>query len=257
MASIRWTGKFSNEWETAGNWKGGSVPGASDTAIVPSGSAVDVGNAPIPPDWANPTGIEVGSVNLASGASLALINGSPYILQNPGDPTQFGAFSSTTFTIDGTATSVIAGTLSVEPGSFLYATGTLKVDGMISLDAASSISQDFSVISILGILQGVDLVGTGSVVMSDSFLNNLIGGGRRFAVTQDVLTNHVTIMGSGFLGDGYLTLINDGTIESTGSVSPLVIDPGAGVMTNNGLVLANGSAGCSSSMRQWSTIPRA
>ena len=49
------------------------------------------------------------------------------------------------------------------------------------------------------------------------------------------LTNHDTISGAGTIGDAYLTLVNDGTIDATGSHG-LVIDTGINSSTSHGVV---------------------
>src|SRR6185295_8197551 len=58
-----------------------------------------------------------------------------------------------------------------------------------------------------------------------------------------VLTNtDNTISGAGHIGEGPLTLVNDGTIIATGS-NALLIDTGANIVVNAGTLEATGSGG--------------
>ncbi|HEY0037458.1 MAG TPA: hypothetical protein VGB66_12255, partial [Longimicrobium sp.] len=58
-----WTGAVSADWGTGGNWAGGVVPAAVDTAVVPTG-------VPFFPALSAATAI--GGVNVADGATLSL-----------------------------------------------------------------------------------------------------------------------------------------------------------------------------------------
>src|ERR1700754_2541960 len=66
----------------------------------------------------------------------------------------------------------------------------------------------------------VSLTGGGKVTMTDDAHNFIVSDG-----SDATLTNSDTISGAGTIGDGHLTLVNDGTIDATGSHA-LIIDTG-------------------------------
>jgi hypothetical protein len=74
--------------------------------------------------------------------------------------------------------------------------------------------------------------------MSDN-VGNVIAG-----TAPDVTLTNIdnTITGAGHLGDGSLSLVNDGTIIATG-VNALLIDTGSNVIVNAGTLEATGSGG--------------
>src|SRR5262249_16541312 len=82
------------------------------------------------------------------------------------------------------------------------------------------------------------LSGGGQVATSDN-ASNVIFGGDASAVLDNVDT---TISGAGQLGQGQLTLHNEGTIAATGT-NALVIDTGANAILNTGTLRANGAGG--------------
>ena len=74
--------------------------------------------------------------------------------------------------------------------------------------------------------------------MSDSMENVITGTASDVALTN--VDN--TITGAGQLGAGQMTLVNQGTIDATGS-NPLVIDTGANAVQNSGTLEASGAGG--------------
>ena len=113
--------------------------------------------------------------------------------------------------------------------------GTISNTGTIELLSTGD-ETDLQIVA-----QGITLTGAGHVVLSDS-AENVIGG-----TSADVTLTNVdnTIDGSGDLGGGRLTLVNDshGIIAATGAFNQLTIDTGAGSFTNHGVVLSNGAGG--------------
>jgi hypothetical protein len=85
---------------------------------------------------------------------------------------------------------------------------------------------------------GITLQGGGHVGLSDNG-HNVISG----TASTVTLTNVDNIIeGAGQLGAGHLTLVNQGTIDATGT-SSLVIDTGTNAVTNSGTLEATGTGG--------------
>jgi fibronectin-binding autotransporter adhesin len=114
-------------------------------------------------------------------------------------------------------------TVGVSDGTTLELVSTITDSGNISLDALFNGTE-------LQISGPVSLTGGGDVTMSDSS-HNLIGSDGSAAT----LTNYDTISGAGTIGDAHLTLVNEGTIDATGSHA-LVIDTGVNSFIPAGIV---------------------
>jgi hypothetical protein len=84
------------------------------------------------------------------------------------------------------------------------------------------------------------LKGTGALTMTDWSQNAIVSDG-----AAATLGNAATIAGSGEIGDGNLTLVNQagGVIDATGSNAALTINTGANSVRNSGLIEATGAAG--------------
>ncbi len=80
------------------------------------------------------------------------------------------------------------------------------------------------------------LSGGGKVSLSSSGNNLITDDGNPRTLTN--LNN--TISGAGTIGDSDLTLVNSGTIDANISGGTLTIETGANVITNAGLMEANG-----------------
>lgn len=154
VAAIQWAGGGSN-WNTGGNWVGGSAPTSSDDALIPSGAT------PYP----QVTGTQVaGSVTIESSASLTIatgdtldlagsmtingtltINGSGMLMLE-GDYTNAGLFNanSSTIVLDGTADQTVdpGGT---DVGKPLYKLTINKSSGSAILASALSIQNDLDI----------------------------------------------------------------------------------------------------------------
>ncbi|MBZ9711559.1 adhesin, partial [Mesorhizobium sp. ESP7-2] len=136
------------------------------------------------------------------------------------------------FVFDQTPVVNNAGTMTLSDGALLPLSGTINNTGLISLDAASNET-------LLQLIQhGITLQGGGQIVLSDSDWNVISG------TSTDVTLTNVdnTISGAGQLGDGLLSLNNQGTIIATGTHA-LVIDTGANTTVNSGTLEATGSGG--------------
>ena len=131
----------------------------------------------------------------------------------------------------GLLTGVQARTLSVANGTVLEITGTVHNTGTIALDATAN-GADLAVVS------GARLTGSGKVTLSNN-AGNLIGSNGAPA-TLTIVNN--TIVGAGTIGDGDLTLINQGVINAKLS-SALVINTGSNTITNSGKLESTSSGG--------------
>ncbi len=140
-------------------------------------------------------------------------------------------------TLDGSAHAIILkGALEVATGSTMTVLGTITNSGTIGLNS-TAYNSDLIINS-----PTLTLNGGGIVALSDSNTADRIYG----ASAADVLDNvNNTIEGSGQLGAGQLTLINAGTISSTGT-SGLTISLGStGTNTATGKLLGVGTGGLS------------
>jgi hypothetical protein len=82
------------------------------------------------------------------------------------------------------------------------------------------------------------LQGGGALIMSDNDLNAIFGSDPSVTLTN---VDNV-ISGAGQLGDGQMTLVNEGSIIANGSHA-LVIDTGTNTVLNSGTLEATGSGG--------------
>jgi len=122
--------------------------------------------------------------------------------------------------------------MSVGDGAILPIGGTIDNTGTIALNSNGEES-DLEVLA-----RGASLTGGGQVVLSDNS-QNVVFGGDASAVLDNVDN---TISGAGQLGNGQLTLMNEGIIEATGA-NALIIDTGANAIINSGTLAANGAGG--------------
>ena len=142
------------------------------------------------------------------------------------------ALSASNFVFDQEPISNNTGTMSIGDGAMLPLGGTIDNTGTIAIDSTG----DESDLEIL--VRGATLQGGGQVVLSDNSQNIVFGGD-----PSAILTNvDNTISGAGQLGNGQLTLDNEGIIDATGT-NALVIDTGANTVTNSGTLEATGAGG--------------
>ena len=111
----------------------------------------------------------------------------------------------------------------ISDGAILPLSGIIDNTGTIELNSTGS-ATDLELIE-----HGITLQGHGQVILSDSGENVITG-----TVSDVKLTNvDNTISGAGHLGDGQMTLVNEGTIIATGT-NALDIDTGTNVVVNTG-----------------------
>ncbi len=211
---------------------GGTLGGSGTIATQISGSDSTLNNVTI----------RFGTtVTASAGTTLDLTN----LITNNGE-----IDAATGGTIDLESVTIVGGTLS-GPGTIATVSGadtlngvaiasgtTIKVTDNTALDLKGTIvnsgtialnsSGDFTQLKISG---NVSLNGaSGHMTLTDNINNFIVSDG--LAAT---LTNSNTITGAGTIGDTLLTLVNNGTIDATGTHA-LIIDTGINTPTGAGLV---------------------
>ena len=204
---VSWVSAVDGDFADAGKWNPNSVPGSTDDAfITASGSAYTVTSL---------ADVSVNSISIGADATLAIGGPSTFTVANG---TEFGS---------------IAGNVTVGDGSTLALHWNIDNSGVISLNS----NGDATTLSIVG---STTFSGQGHINLTD-YGNNVITGAGAGAILTNVDN---TISGSGQLGGGQLTLVNDqhGTIDATGPDAPLIINTQHNVVTNYGTLEATGLA---------------
>ena len=179
-----------------------------------------------------------GGMMLAAGGNI-ILGGNATIVGGTLAVSGGGAFfEQNAATLDGSSQAVTnSGTIVDQNDTNLSLLGTLNNTGTLSLQSGG-----YQTNLIVGSAAGgttTTLSGGGTVLMSDNGNNRIYG-----VVGSDTLVNlDNTISGAGEIGAGQLVLVNDSTIDATGS-NALVIDPG-GTVINDGLMEATGAGGLS------------
>jgi hypothetical protein len=140
------------------------------------------------------------------------------------------SLSANNFAFDQTPIIQNPGTMSIGDGAILPLGGIINNTGTIALNSMGD-ETDLEV-------HGLTLQGGGRVILSDNTQNVIYGSGTNVSLTN--LDN--TISGAGQLGEGQLSLVNDATIDATGT-NALVIDTGNNVIANAGTLEATGRGG--------------
>jgi hypothetical protein len=118
----------------------------------------------------------------------------------------------------------------VSDGVTLPLSGTVNNTGTITLASTGDATKL--------LVTDVTLQGGGQVILSDNSHNIITGTDPSATLTN--IDN--TISGVGHLGNGQMTLVNDGTIIADGN-NRLIIDTGANVITNFGTLQSTGAGG--------------
>jgi hypothetical protein len=162
------------------------------------------------------------TVTVESGATLnggTLTTSSGGLIQVPGG--QSATFSGLT----------TSGTLAVQNNAQALLSGVINNTGTLQVNSSGNFTE-------LRISGSATLSGAGSVALADNVNNFILGnsGGESF-------TNQQSIVGpGGNIGDGNLTITNQGTINATLSAhgNCITIQPGTGGFTNTGTLEATG-----------------
>jgi len=136
-------------------------------------------------------------------------------------------------TLDGSSQTVTnQAAIQVQDNTTLTLLGIITNDGTISLDT------NYHNTDLIAGSATVTLTGGGTISLGEGASNNRVYG----ATGTDTLVNlNNTIEGSGQIGAGQLTLINDATINANGTLA-LILDTG-NTVTNNKLIEATGAGG--------------
>ncbi|MEH2476841.1 VCBS repeat-containing protein [Nitrobacteraceae bacterium AZCC 2146] len=125
-----------------------------------------------------------------------------------------------------------ASSMVISDGAILPLSGVVNNTGTIALNSTGD-KTDLELIQY-----GITLEGGGALTLSDSSANVIFG-----TDSSVIFTNvNNTISGAGQLGEGQMTLINEGTIDATGT-NALVLDTGSNIITNSGILEATGAGG--------------
>ena len=143
-----------------------------------------------------------------------------------------GALTASDFVFGQTPVTNNTGSMAVSDGVMLPLSGIVNNTGTIALNSAGDTTE------IELIQNGITLQGHGQLTLSDNSANAIFGTDP--SVTFTNVDN--TISGAGQLGEGQMTLINEATIIANGT-NALVIDTGANVVSNSGVLEATGSGG--------------
>src|SRR3984957_18600248 len=111
------------------------------------------------------------------------------------------------------------GTYNILNNATTVISGTITNNGTINLLASGNATE-------LDLAANTTITGTGAVVLGSGSTNYILGG------SGVVLTNDSTIEGAGNIGDGALTITNNGTLDANVTGANLVIAPGNGGFTN-------------------------
>jgi hypothetical protein len=151
---------------------------------------------------------------------------------------EFVVTSNNTGTLDGSSAAVvIAGAVAVNNQATLTLLGSIENIAGIAVQSSNQ-PTDLIIGPSSGNAGTATLFDGGTITLSDNPNNYILGGeaGDKLNIAKD------TIQGAGQLGDGQLTLVNNSTIDATGS-NALVLNTGSVTATNNGLMEATGGGG--------------
>ncbi|MET3334912.1 VCBS domain-containing protein [Bradyrhizobium ottawaense] len=161
-------------------------------------------------------------------AVIALADGQTITL----DGVDAGSLAADDFVFDFKPVVDNSGTMTIGNGALLPLSGNIHNTGTISLNSTGAETD----LQLVG--HGILLEGGGQVLLSDNSENTVSG-----TVSDVTLTNiDNTISGAGQLGGGTLILVNQGTINATGT-NALEIDTGSNTVVNSGTIAASGSGG--------------
>ena len=177
-----------------------------------------------------------GSIANTGGTILATGSGAQVLLD--GSTLSGGTLTSTaaglligenSATLDGSTHSVTISTgssLQVNNGQTIQALGAITDNGTLSLNSSGANTQ-------LVLTGNTTLSGTGKVTLANKSTNVITA-----TATTDVLTNSITIQGSGNIGNGAMGLVNTKAITANQSTA-LIIDTSSAGFNNTGTLTVN------------------
>ncbi len=223
-ATRTWTGLgLTNNWNDAGNWLGGLIPGAADVATFDAtGSKNATINVAINVAGINVTSGYAGTVTQAAGIAMT-VGASGFVK------------SGATF-VGGTSNMTVNGPLTLSGGSFTATIGTLTVTGAVTVTGGTFAAPGGTVTFSGG---GGAIVDTGGLVT----LNNATFTGTKTIAAGTTLTVAGTLsLTSGALnGTGTLAAqgaINQASTAAAGTASLLINGAGAQTFTGAATTVA-------------------
>jgi hypothetical protein len=136
------------------------------------------------------------------------------------------------FEFNQTPVTTNTGDMAIGDGALLPLSGTVDNTGSIHLGSAGT-ETDLEIVQ-----HGATLQGGGTLVMSDNAENVIFGSDPSVTLTN---VDNV-ISGAGQIGEGQMTLVNEGTIIADGTHA-LVIDTGVNTVINSGTLESTGAGG--------------
>ena len=143
-----------------------------------------------------------------------------------------GSLNAGDFEFNATPVTYNTGDMTIGDGALLPLSGIVENTGSIHLGSAGN-ETDLEIVQ-----HGVTLDGGGTVVLSDNSENVIFGSDPSVTLTN---VDNV-ISGAGQIGEGQMTLVNQGTIIADGSHA-LVIDTGVNTVINSGTLESTGAGG--------------
>lgn len=242
-ADITYTGPNGGAWTTAASWSGGSVPGAGDTAIVPSGKQVTLDTT------ASVARLDLGGTLLGSG-TLTMGSGtwSGGAMGGSGTTRVTGTLTHTqNTTLESTRVLAIEGTLELAgAGKYINRNGTplVRNTGTIKRTAPTGIVEIYAAVENDGLIQNVELEGGGSGSTGAFHGVNLHSG-------TFELGDGASLVGTTLDGG---TVDVTGTVTASGAMTAGTVG-GAGTLHVNGpLEWSGGSMGGTGTTRVTSTM---
>jgi fibronectin-binding autotransporter adhesin len=242
LSTINWLRPVSGDWDTAANWAGGHVPGASDTAVIPF-RGITVTHATAADDRASNLNseaaldISAGSLTIDAGAdgtsrldALVTVNGGTLSFFNSSVDGRGALRNFATLNLGNSRGETFAGDVSVAVDN---EAGVLTVFGAINNDAARPFVNGPS--ATLRIAP----VRVGSAIFANGFTNQ----------------GHIEVMQNLFVASGTLVNAPGATIDLSGGITASLDNQGTiatsvggigktgGTVSNEGTITVNNSAG--------------
>lgn len=246
MPNIRWSSAVDGIFANAVGWLGGVVPTQfSNVFLVAAGPAFTV---LAESGLLNQSDIVINSLQTSSNATLKIVGGDQLIGDLLGIATTFTDKTGTglganlgAIVIQNSLTQNLLGTLT-------GASAIFNVNGVFDNVGTIELAAETPLLPLLGQAQAVfnvqkvlKLTG-GETMLLTSSLDNVISGTTAASTLYNVNNK---IIGAGLLGNGRLTLVNEvaGLIDGSSAQVALIVDTGAKMITNNGLLEDTGLGG--------------
>ncbi|HEY2178889.1 MAG TPA: hypothetical protein VGH15_09935 [Caulobacteraceae bacterium] len=246
MANIRWADAVDGLFGDAAGWLGDLVPNQfSNVFLVAAGPAFTV---LAESGLLNQSDVVINSLQTSTNATLRIVGGEQVINDVLGITTNFTDTAGTglganlgKIIIQNSLTKNLLGTLT-------GASAIFNVNGVFDNVGNIEIAAENALLPVVGKAQAVfnvekvlKLTGGGTMLLTSS-LDNVIKGTTAASILYNVNNK---IIGAGLLGDGNLTLVNEvaGLIDGSSRQVALIVDTGAKMITNNGVIEDTGLGG--------------